>query len=347
METSPGAVIAGGAQEGEQQPLPDPLAGHPRYRKVRDLNWGTSGFVVLAVDMTTGQQLAIKFISRGRQHVDVNMKEISRELLNQRMCALHPNIVQLREVFLTADYLAVAMEYADGGDLSEHIDQQYQKGIDYMSEDDARWIFQQLIVAVDYCHRLGIANRDIKLDNMLLHGPWPRPQLKLCDFGFSKNEVVQSVSKSTCGTPEYMAPEVLFEMKYNGQDADVWSCGVSLYVMLTGVFPFSRPTDEAEAESAGGSTRVMRHMFRPNPAERCTTEDIMAHPWFTRNLPPELGSLNDRLLAARAAEHAECRRSLSELDRFTGPLPAQPGTAAAAADAVHNPYSAANRRGHR
>jgi serine/threonine protein kinase len=60
---------------------------------------------------------------------------------------------------------------------------------------------------------------------------------------------------------------------------------------------------------------LLHHMFRPNPAERCTTEDIMAHPWFTRNLPPELGSLNDRLLAARAAEHAECRRSLSELDR--------------------------------
>jgi serine/threonine protein kinase len=145
-----------------------------------------------------------------------------------------------------------------------------------MSEPDARCLFQQLIVAVDYCHKLGIANRDIKvcqtsfirswalrlrlwkdclmhcraqhadpafvtrpllcvwvlttlttamglwrrvgssfcvlpslqLDNMLLHGPWPRPQLKLCDFGFSKNEVMQSVSKSTCGTPEYMAPEV-------------------------------------------------------------------------------------------------------------------------------------------
>ena len=60
---------------------------------------------------------------------------------------------------------------------------------------------------------------------------------------------------------------------------------------------------------------LLHHMFRPNPAERCTTEDIMAHPWFTKNLPPELASLNDRLLAARAAEHAECRRSLSELDR--------------------------------
>jgi serine/threonine protein kinase len=60
---------------------------------------------------------------------------------------------------------------------------------------------------------------------------------------------------------------------------------------------------------------LLHHMFRPNPAERCTTEDIMAHPWFTKNLPPELGTLNDRLLAARAAEHAECRQSLSELDR--------------------------------
>ena len=67
---------------------------------------------------------------------------------------------------------------------------------------------------------------------------------------------------------------------------------------------------------------LLHHMFRPNPAERCTTEDIMAHPWFTKNLPPELASLNDRLLAARAAEHAECRRSLSELDRWgSGSLP--------------------------
>jgi len=334
-------VIAGGADDGPEAlpKRPEPLEGHPRYLKVRDLNWGTSGFVQLAVDTQTGDQMAIKFINRGRQHVDVNMREISRELLNQRMCALHPNIVQLREVFLTEEFLAVAMEFADGGDLSEYIDSQFSKGVDYMSEDDARWIFQQLIVAVDYCHRLGIANRDIKLDNMLLHGPWPRPVLKLCDFGFSKNEVVQSVSKSTCGTPEYMAPEVLFESKYNGQDADVWSCGVSLYVLLTGVFPFSRPTDEGEGE--GGNTRLMRHMFRriiagdywpvpelspeaqhlihhifrPNPAERCTTEDIMAHPWFTRNLDPNLAALNDRLMAAKAAEHRECQRSLNELDR--------------------------------
>ena len=60
---------------------------------------------------------------------------------------------------------------------------------------------------------------------------------------------------------------------------------------------------------------LIHHMFRPNPAERCTTEDIMAHPWFTKNLPPELAALNSRLLAAKAAEHRECRRSLADLDR--------------------------------
>ncbi len=66
---------------------------------------------------------------------------------------------------------------------------------------------------------------------------------------------------------------------------------------------------------------LLQHMFRPNPTERCTTEDIMAHPWFTKNLPPELAKLNDRLLAAKAAEHAECRRSLGELDRRAPAVP--------------------------
>ena len=87
-------------------------------------------------------------------------------------------------------------------------------------------------------------------------------------------------------------------------------------------------------------------MFRPNPAERCTTEDIMAHPWFTKHLPPELAQLNDRLLAAKAAEHAECRRSLSDLDRFGGAPQQQPGGAGVGGGGgqFRNPYSASARR---
>ena len=76
------------------------------------------------------------------------------------------------------------------------------------SEEEARWFFQQFIIGLDYCHRMGIANRDIKLDNILLHGRGPRPVVKICDFGYSKDEVAGSICKTACGTPEYMAPEV-------------------------------------------------------------------------------------------------------------------------------------------
>ena len=76
------------------------------------------------------------------------------------------------------------------------------------SEEEARWFFQQFIIGLDYCHRMGIANRDIKLDNILLHGRDSRPVVKICDFGYSKDEVAGSICKTACGTPEYMAPEV-------------------------------------------------------------------------------------------------------------------------------------------
>ena len=152
-----------------------------------------------------------------------------------------------QEVFLTTHHLAIALEYADAGDLSEFIDERAQQGVrsnEFLlfaavqsslsnsvyrqrnchctqadapllpaqiygcSEEEARWFFQQFIIGLDYCHRMGIANRDIKLDNILLHGRDSRPVVKICDFGYSKDEVAGSICKTACGTPEYMAPEV-------------------------------------------------------------------------------------------------------------------------------------------
>lgn len=77
-------------------------------------------------------------------------------------------------------------------------------------------------------------HRDIKLENTLLDGALPRPNVKLCDFGYSKNEFVDSRPKTVSGTPDYIAPEVLVNDQYDGKKADIWSCGVMLYVMLTG-----------------------------------------------------------------------------------------------------------------
>lgn len=291
---------------------------NPSFEPIRMLNRGASGYVQLARDRRTGQQYAIKYIFRGD---NFDARSISRELMNQRMCNGHPNVIQLQEVFLTQKHLGIAMEYADGGDLSQFIDQQTSQGVNGLSEDDARWLFQQLVVSLDMVHRLGIVNRDIKLDNMMLHGSWPSPILKICDFGFSKDEAGQSMSKSACGTPEYMAPEVLFETQYQGKAADLWSCGVSLYVMLSGVFPFSR---EGDSESTN-AVRVKRHFSRmvqgnyvpltstsrdcqdlmaqllqPHPAKRINMAAVIRHPWFLHQVPPPLLTLNARIMAISA-----------------------------------------------
>ena len=107
------------------------------------------------------------------------------------------------QVFLTENYLGIAMEYANGGDSFEYV---RKKG--GLHENEARWFFQQLIVALDYCHRKGVINRDVKLENTLIH--WARkPLLKICDFGYSKDMKYQSAPASRVGTPAYLAPEVL------------------------------------------------------------------------------------------------------------------------------------------
>ncbi|KAL2647987.1 hypothetical protein AAZV13_05G148400 [Glycine max] len=107
---------------------------------------------------------------------------------------------------------------------------------------EARYFFQQLISGVSYCHSMEICHRDLKLENTLLDGS-SAPRLKICDFGYSKSSVLHSQPKSTVGTPAYIAPEVLSRREYDGKVADVWSCGVTLYVMLVGAYPFEDPED--------------------------------------------------------------------------------------------------------
>jgi len=312
-----------------------------RYRVLRDLARGESGRVLHAIDLHTGQDVAIKLIDRTRKLFDP--KIVGRELQNQLLCAAHPNIVQLREVFLTDQHLAIAMEYANGGDLAHYVDALMRHTGRGIPEAQARVLFQQLMVAVDFCHRLGIANRDIKLDNMMLNGGC---ELKMCDFGFSKDVVGQSTCKSSCGTPEYIAPELLFQGKYNGQSADIWSCGVSLYVLLSGRFPFSWPSD---MDPSASQVKRMQKMFgrittgaylplpevslecqdliarmlQPVATSRATAAEVMRHPWFATGLPRGLMTVNDQLLERRSAgappaatasaQRLLCRQTSAEL----------------------------------
>ncbi|KAM0066987.1 putative protein kinase CAMK-OST1L family [Helianthus debilis subsp. tardiflorus] len=111
-----------------------------------------------------------------------------------------------------------------------------------VSAFQARYFFQQLISGVHYCHFMQICHRDLKLENTLLDGS-PKPRLKICNFGYSKSSLLHSRPKSAVGTPAYIAPEVVSREEYDGKTTDVWSCGVTLYVMLVGVYPFEEQED--------------------------------------------------------------------------------------------------------
>ncbi|KAI6670878.1 hypothetical protein NL676_005763 [Syzygium grande] len=144
----------------------------------------------------------------------------------------HPNIVQLYEVMATKSKIYFVMEYAKGGELFNKV----SKG--KLKENVARKFFIQLINAVDFCHSRNVYHRDIKPENLLLD---ENDNLKVSDFGLSalaESKRQDGLLHTICGTPAYVAPEVIGQKGYDGAKADIWSCGVVLFVLLAGYLPF-------------------------------------------------------------------------------------------------------------
>ncbi|KAG5080878.1 hypothetical protein JHK86_004943 [Glycine max] len=278
-----------------------------RYEILKDIGSGNFAVAKLVRDNYTNELFAVKFIERG-QKID---EHVQREIMNHRSLK-HPNIIRFKEVLLTPTHLAIVMEYASGGELFERI-----CNAGRFSEDEklwfsslvtfhqARFFFQQLISGVSYCHSMQICHRDLKLENTLLDGS-TAPRVKICDFGYSKSSVLHSQPKSTVGTPAYIAPEVLTRKEYDGKIADVWSCGVTLYVMLVGAYPFEDPADPRNFKKTIGKIlsvqysvpdyvrvsmecrHLLSQIFVASPEKRITIPEIKNHPWFLRNLPMEL-----------------------------------------------------------
>jgi len=259
------------------------------------LGSGNFGTARLSRNKKTKELVAIKFIERGSK-ID---KNVEREIINHRNLR-HPNIIRFKEVFLTPKYLGIVMEYAAGGELFDKIVKAGR-----FSEDEARYYFQQLVNGIEYCHKSGVVHRDLKLENTLLDDSKP-PILKICDFGYSKSTVLDSQPKSTVGTPAYIAPEVLQRKQYDGQVADVWSCGVTLYVMLVGAYPFEDPAEPrnfrktihrimAVRYSFPSSVRISRdcmdliaRIFVKEAKERITIEEIKNHRWLVKSAPRDM-----------------------------------------------------------
>ncbi|KAI5071590.1 hypothetical protein GOP47_0013841 [Adiantum capillus-veneris] len=267
-----------------------------RFETVRDIGQGNFGVAKLLRDKKTKELFAVKYLDRGPK-IDEN---VQREIINHRSLR-HPNIVRFKEVCLTPHKLAILMEYAAGGELFERICTAGR-----FSETEARYFFQQLISGVSYCHDMHICHRDLKLENTLLDGTSPTPRLKICDFGYSKSLLLHSQPKSTVGTPAYIAPEVLSRKEYDGKIADVWSCGVTLYVMLVGAYPFEDPDDPKNFKNtinrilsveysipdyvhiSDECRDLLSSIFVTDSAKRITIAEIKNHLWFCKDLPKDL-----------------------------------------------------------
>ncbi|XP_024524195.1 SNF1-related protein kinase catalytic subunit alpha KIN10 [Selaginella moellendorffii] len=258
------------------------------YKMGKTLGIGSFGKVKVAEHIPTGHKVAIKILNR-RKIKAMDMEEKVRREIKILRLFMHPHIIRLYEVVETANDIFVVMEYVKSGELFDYI---VEKG--RLQEDEARRFFQQIISGVEYCHRNMVVHRDLKPENLLLDS---RCNVKIADFGLSNIMRDGHFLKTSCGSPNYAAPEVISGKLYAGPEVDVWSCGVILYALLCGSLPFD---DEnipnlfkkiktglytLPSHLSPGAKDLIPRMLLVEPMKRMTIPEIRQHPWFQAHLP--------------------------------------------------------------
>eukprot|EP01061_Rhynchopus_euleeides_P011322 TRINITY_DN20895_c0_g3_i3.p1 TRINITY_DN20895_c0_g3~~TRINITY_DN20895_c0_g3_i3.p1 ORF type:complete len:236 (+),score=86.05 TRINITY_DN20895_c0_g3_i3:281-988(+) len=208
-----------------------------KYQLDKTLGSGAFSKVKLGIDTETAKNYAIKIIDKEQLQREHMEEQLKREIAVMKLLD-HENVVKLYEVLQTQRHIYLVLEVVTGGELFDRI-----VAAKRFDEKTARGFFQQLILGLYYCHTQQVAHRDLKPENLLLDG---RDNLKITDFGLSNLQRGAlndpkgggAMLQTVCGTPNYVAPEVLKEAGYNGITADIWSCGVILFVMLAGYLPF-------------------------------------------------------------------------------------------------------------
>ncbi|CAM6046747.1 unnamed protein product [Sphagnum compactum] len=257
------------------------------YRLGKTMGFGAFSKVKSATHSLTGQKVAIKIMNR---HKMKDMEEKVRRELKVMQVVMHPHIVRLYEIIETHSDIYVVMEYVESGDLFDYIVLNGR-----LPEDEARHFFQQIIAGVEYCHRNRVVHRDLKPENLLLDAK--RRSVKIADFGLSNIMRDGQFLKTSCGSPNYAAPEVIQRRYYAGPEVDVWSCGVILYAMLCGILPFDdenisslyqKITDGIYTLPCHLSMQardLITRILKADPLRRITISEIRCHPWFQVHLP--------------------------------------------------------------
>lgn len=218
--------------EAAGQPTPpgqQPIVKIGHYLLGNTLGIGTFGKVKIGEHQLTKHKVAVKILNRQKiKSLDV-VGKIRREIQNLKLFR-HPHIIKLYQVISTPTDIFMIMEYVSGGELFDYIVKHGK-----LQEHEARRFFQQIISGVDYCHRHMIVHRDLKPENLLLDH---NMHVKIADFGLSNMMLDGEFLRTSCGSPNYAAPEVISGKLYAGPEVDIWSCGVILYALLCGTLPF-------------------------------------------------------------------------------------------------------------
>ncbi|KAM6907323.1 serine/threonine-protein kinase DCLK1a [Xenentodon cancila] len=260
-----------------------------RYKVGRILGDGNFAVVRECVELSTGREYALKIINkgkcRGKEHMIQNEVAILRRVK-------HPNIVLLIEEVDTYNELYLVMELVKGGDLFDAI-----TSANRYTERDASGMLYNLANAIKYLHSLNIVHRDIKPENLLVyeHADGSK-SLKLGDFGLAT--VVDGPLYTVCGTPTYVAPEIIAETGY-GLKVDIWAAGVITYILLCGFPPFRGSSDDQEAlfdqilmgqlefplpywdNVSETAKELIRSMLEVEVDQRYTALQVLEHPWVT------------------------------------------------------------------
>jgi len=253
------------------------------YRIGRVLGAGAFGKVNLGMHKLTGKLVAIKSIKKVYLEDEESKKRLMQEISILKNLK-HPNIIRLYESFETDKHILIVMELCTGGDLLNYITKRKR-----LSEDMAKFVFRAIINGLAHCHRHGILHRDIKLDNILIN---TEGELKICDFGVSKAIKKNELMTEKCGTPAYIAPEILKTKGYKGFASDLWSAGVALYAILYGTIPFKSTSvkdlyeiilkgkisfkDDISEEARN----LLMSLLERNPKKRITSAGVLGHNWM-------------------------------------------------------------------
>jgi serine/threonine protein kinase len=255
----------------------------------KQIGQGAFAIVRIGLHKSYNKKVALKIYKKYKLEDPNRRKSVKREIkLMEKMKNEH--IIQLHEIIDTHKYVILVMDYIGGGSLHGYLKSKPNRRLE---EDDAKRIIRQITEGLRYCHSRCITHRDIKLENLLLDD---KKNIKIIDFGFSTCIPNDKKIKIFCGTPSYMAPEIVLKTEYCGPPADIWAMGVVLFTILCGQFPYRGATDEelynkiCKADYhipsevleyiSPEAKDLIAKLFSIKADDRPSAKEILNHPWI-------------------------------------------------------------------